>query len=80
MLLTGNACEAAESDMLAVSRPLSPVVYKAGHHGSKSSSSVAFLEAVRLRYVIVSAGGGNRLSIHIRRCCGEQPTSWALLK
>jgi competence protein ComEC len=35
------------------------VVYKAGHHGARSSSGAAFLGAVRPQYVVVSAREGN---------------------
>jgi len=59
LLLTGDAGAAAEREMLASGRPLSAVVYKAGHHGAKSSSSELFLNAVNPQYVIVSAGEGN---------------------
>ncbi len=60
LLLTGDASEIAEKKILVDGQPLSAVVYKAGHHGAKSSSSAGFLEAVRPQYVIVSAGEGNR--------------------
>lgn len=60
LLLTGDAGEEAERDMLRSGRELSAVVYKAGHHGAKSSSTTPFLEAVRPRYIAVSAGEGNR--------------------
>ncbi|MGB3715934.1 MAG: ComEC/Rec2 family competence protein, partial [Candidatus Promineifilaceae bacterium] len=59
LMLTGDAGDAAERDMLASSRPLSAVVYKAGHHGAKSSSGEPFLRAINPQYVIVSAGEGN---------------------
>ncbi len=59
LLLTGDAGAAAEREMLASGQPLSAVVYKAGHHGAKSSSGESFLGAVQPRYVIVSAGEGN---------------------
>ncbi|MGB3716156.1 MAG: MBL fold metallo-hydrolase [Candidatus Promineifilaceae bacterium] len=59
LMLTGDAGEAAEREMLASGRPLSAVVYKAGHHGAKSSSCEPFLRAVNPHYVIVSAGKGN---------------------
>jgi competence protein ComEC len=59
LLLTGDAGAAAEREMLASGRPLSAVVYKAGHHGARSSSSASFLRAVLPRYVVVSAGEGN---------------------
>jgi competence protein ComEC len=59
LLLTGDAGQAAEREMLASGRPLSAVVYKAGHHGARSSSGESFLRAIRPQYVIVSAGEGN---------------------
>ena len=34
-------------------------VYKAGHHGSDTSSSVEFLEAVSPKYVVISCREGN---------------------
>ena len=46
--------------MLNSGRNPSAVVYKAGHHGAKSSSTAPFLEAVRPAYIVVSAGEGNR--------------------
>lgn len=55
-LLTGDADLPAERDMLASGLPLRAQVLKLGHHGSKSSTSDAFLDAVRPRIAIVSAG------------------------
>ena len=60
LLLTGDAGEKTEQGMVAVGRPLAAVVYKAGHHGAKSSSSTDFLESVRPQVVVISAGEGNR--------------------
>ncbi|HET6445925.1 MAG TPA: DNA internalization-related competence protein ComEC/Rec2 [candidate division Zixibacteria bacterium] len=60
LLLTGDAGFEAEQNMLTSGYPLSAVVYKAGHHGAKSSSWRPFLTAVGPQYVIVSAGEGNR--------------------
>jgi competence protein ComEC len=59
MLLTGDAGGATERDMLASGYPLSAMVYRAGHHGPKSSNSERFLRAVQPQYVIISAGQGN---------------------
>lgn len=59
MLLSGDAGAAVEREMLASGRPLSAVVYKAGHHGARSSSGESFLRTIQPQYVIVSAGEGN---------------------
>lgn len=60
LLLTGDAGGAAEREMLSAGRPLASLVYQAGHHGARDSSSAAFLEAVRPQYIVISAGEGNR--------------------
>ncbi len=60
LLLTGDAGEVAEGNMLRNGQNLSSVVYKAGHHGAKSSNTAPFLEAVRPGYIVVSTGEGNR--------------------
>ena len=59
VLLTGDAEKAAEQMMLAGGRSLHSTVFKAGHHGSRSSSSRAFLQAVRPQIVVISAGKEN---------------------
>ncbi|UCG23212.1 MAG: MBL fold metallo-hydrolase, partial [Chloroflexota bacterium] len=60
LLLTGDAGQPAESQMLRGGWDLHSIVYKAGHHGAKSSSSAAFLKAVRPQIMVVSAGSENR--------------------
>lgn len=59
LLLTGDAEQAGEAAMLASGRPLSALLFKAGHHGSDSSSSRPFLEAVRPQIIIISVGADN---------------------
>ena len=34
-------------------------VYKAGHHGSSTSNSMAYLKAVSPQYAVISCGEGN---------------------
>lgn len=60
LLLTGDAEEEGEADMVASGYPLRSLVFKAGHHGSRSSSNDFFLEAVQPQIVIISAGKDNR--------------------
>lgn len=59
LLLTGDAEEEAEREMLRAGERVGADLLKLGHHGSLTSSSEAFLEAVRPQVAIVSVGRGN---------------------
>lgn len=61
VLFTGDAQREAEEQILRHARrnDLKATILKAGHHGSKTSSSPAFIEAVRPEAVVVSCGAGN---------------------
>jgi competence protein ComEC len=59
-LFTGDAERQAEESMLASSvAPLKATVLKMGHHGSRTSSSPAFVAAVAPQYAVYQAGEGN---------------------
>lgn len=58
-LFTGDAEEAEERDLMECGISIDADVYKAGHHGSRSSSSVEFLEAVSPVYAVISCAEGN---------------------
>lgn len=58
-LLTGDAEEKAEEDMLNSGQELSANVFKASHHGSKTSNTEEFLEAVNPEYAVISCGENN---------------------
>jgi competence protein ComEC len=60
MLMMGDA-EREEEDWLLAHSPetLNAQVLKVGHHGSSTSSTAAFLDAVRPRIALVSVGAGN---------------------
>jgi competence protein ComEC len=56
LLLTGDMERPAEASLLGEGRPLASEVLKVAHHGSDTSTSAPFLEAVAPRAAIVSAG------------------------
>ena len=55
-LLTGDAETGAENRMLASGHPLEAEILKVAHHGSSSSSSLAFLNAVSPEVAVISVG------------------------
>lgn len=60
MLLTGDAEKEAEGKILSsYGSELKSAVLKAGHHGSSTSSTEAFLKAVNPAAVIISVGANN---------------------
>ena len=60
VLLTGDIEEKAEEGLRVDGGGLQAGLLKVPHHGSPGSSSEAFLDAVRPRVAVVSAGYGNR--------------------
>jgi competence protein ComEC len=61
LLLTGDAEAAQEAQLVqAWGNALEATVLKLGHHGSRTSSTAAFLDAVQPRVALVSVGAGNR--------------------
>ncbi|MFA6342523.1 MAG: hypothetical protein WCX75_06685, partial [Fibrobacteraceae bacterium] len=59
-LFTGDLTVEGEKEILATDIPLQSDIIKLGHHGSKTSSSEAFLEKVHPKIALVSAGKNNR--------------------
>lgn len=60
MLLMGDAETHAEAKIFKKVKPVK--VLKAGHHGSRNSSSERFLAAIKPEYVIISAGEPDKKS------------------
>lgn len=58
-LFTGDAEEEAEEDILQNGLFLHADVYQAGHHGSATASTEAFLAAVDADYAVISCGEDN---------------------
>ncbi|HZO90320.1 MAG TPA: ComEC/Rec2 family competence protein [Chthonomonadaceae bacterium] len=58
-LLTGDAEAQEEDDLLRSGQPLACDVLKVAHHGSRTSSTPAFLAAAHPRLAVISVGTGN---------------------
>ncbi|MBC8570955.1 ComEC/Rec2 family competence protein [Zongyangia hominis] len=58
-LFPGDAEKTSEKDMASSGKDLSADVLVAGHHGSRTSSSNAFLDKVNPAYVAISCGKDN---------------------
>lgn len=58
-LLTGDAEELSEQEILSGKADVKAQVLKVGHHGSHSSTSPEFLAAVNPRFAVISVGAGN---------------------
>jgi competence protein ComEC len=59
-MMTGDAEKPTELEMIARTNNLNSKILKLGHHGSKTSTSLEFLNAVNPEVAIYSAGLGNR--------------------
>ena len=58
-LLSGDAEERAEKDILEAGFDIACTVMKAGHHGSDTSNSYLWLREADPAYVVISVGEGN---------------------
>src|SRR5204863_368956 len=59
-LLTGDASGPAEAELLAAGGPGFVDVLKVGHHGSRTSTTPAFVASLRPRVAMISCGRRNR--------------------
>lgn len=58
-LFTGDVESLSEQEILDKNLDVKADVLKVGHHGSKSSTSKKFLDAVNPKYAVISCGVGN---------------------
>ncbi|TDT58426.1 ComEC/Rec2 family competence protein [Fonticella tunisiensis] len=58
-LLMGDAEKLSENEIMSRGFNVSADIIKIGHHGSSSSSSRKFIEAVNPEYAVISCGKGN---------------------
>lgn len=59
VLLTGDLPTTHEDDLISM-LPQDITIYKAGHHGSKTSSGAQLLSYIHPEYAVISAGENNR--------------------
>ncbi len=59
VLMTGDISREVEESLLPSLDLLPIVILKSPHHGSGTSSSAAFVDKLRPRYVLISCGRGN---------------------
>ena len=59
-LFTGDAEHVLEADILTSRVNISSTVLKVGHHGSRTSTGVAFLAAVSPEIAVIQVGQGNK--------------------
>lgn len=59
-LLTGDLEGQGEEKILGNGKEMKSTVLKIGHHGSKTSSTMGFLQAVAPEYAVISVGKNNR--------------------
>lgn len=60
VIMTGDAEKAVEAEVLQSGENLDAEILKVGHHGSDTSTSTEFLEAVDPDYALISAKVGNK--------------------
>jgi len=59
-LFTGDATEETEAILINSGQNLEADVLKVGHHGSKYSSGIKFLEKVKPEFAVISVGADNK--------------------
>ena len=59
-MFTGDAEKGSEKDILNAGYDIDSDVFQAGHHGSRSSNTQAFVEALSPEYVVISCKESNR--------------------
>ena len=58
-MFSGDAEKLAEEEMLESGKLKNVTVYKAGHHGSDTSSSKDFVKALSPKYAVIMCGKDN---------------------
>jgi competence protein ComEC len=78
-LFTGDAEKKSETDMIKTDQSLRADVLKVGHHGSNSSTSASFLQAVSPKYAVISVGSnsyGHPTAVILKRLKAAKITTY----
>ena len=59
VLMEGDCEKEAEADYIAASNDIRSTIFKAGHHGSKTSNTQKLLDAVKPDYIVICCGANN---------------------
>lgn len=74
MLLTGDAEEGEERELLLSGQAFTAPIFKLGHHGSKTANTENFLSATRPETIIISAGKDNKFGHPHEETLSRLPT------
>ena len=60
IIMTGDAEENVEKEILKENNNLKATILKVGHHGSNTATTAEFIEAINPTYALISCGENNR--------------------
>lgn len=62
ILMTGDAENQIEKEILRADEDIRATVLKVGHHGSKTATTQEFLDAIKPKYALISCGQNNKFN------------------
>ena len=62
IIMTGDAEEKIEKQILRTCENIKATILKVGHHGSKTATTQEFLDAIKPKYALISCGVNNKFN------------------
>ena len=62
IIMTGDAENQIEKEILRVDEDIKATILKVGHHGSKTATTQEFLDAIKPKYALISCGQNNKFN------------------
>lgn len=62
IIMTGDAEEKIEKQILSTCENIEATILKVGHHGSKTATTQEFLDAIKPKYALISCGVNNKFN------------------